>query len=260
MYFCRACSITLDSIAIIADSETNSSGGFVCSSLSSISIDAENSVDISSASIDIACNVMGAGDLLVSCGNGCDMAVGGDSNPYSLTVNHHLSNTELRAIETTGNVVIGSESDKNVTQIRIDGAIFQSSASTVTFVASQGSISFVNTSTSFHMDAMSAQLSFVASQNITIESAVVLNISSSGAPMVTFVSDLDCSVSDFDHFAISSIGSVHVETIAASIFVIPSAVDISGELNITGAPLLEFRRTFLAVPKICKLLPTRPPE
>ena len=166
-------------LTILADSDASTVGGFSCSSPSTVNIPSSSSLEITSTTIDLACNVSGGGDLALTCDHGCGIVIGNEFNIYSPTTSYHLSDSELGGILSTGTVTIGSES-KNVSNILFDGAHATSSASNLNVLTSQGSISFENSSSAFDMTANSALLVMRARHNLTVDSHTQVNFTGGG--------------------------------------------------------------------------------
>ena len=171
-----------DSVLISADSNADGIGALECSNLSSISISTGSSVDVVSATLDLLCNVTGGGDLALACSTtDCEMSFGGDINRYSNTSAYHVSNTEFVQLQTSGDMVFGSQAGQNVSTMWLDGVSAAFDAKNVSFLSSSGHIRILNGSSSFSFSGISASFTMNALGNISFETNFAIDLSNGGS-------------------------------------------------------------------------------
>lgn len=229
-----------DSVAVIADSDGNSSGAITCDAFSSITLMSNSHFDVCASDVGLLCNVSGAGDMSLSCDYGQEMSLGSSENTHSLAT-FHLSNSELDLIDTSGTLVIGSESVHNVSNIWIDGLVFAPHASHVIIATSAGSLVVTNSSSSATL-ANDASMFVKASKNVSVETNLTVTAYGNNST-VLFATDTNCSI-DADgstpdaHFVVGSSGSLVVDTTSAQLFIETPRLDLSGFVNATYAKSL----------------------
>ena len=217
-----------------------STGAFVCSPLSSINIGDGASIEVFSATINLECSVIGSGNVSLSCDDGGAIALGGHS--YDSSVPYHLSNSELALIQTTGTLAIGIHAS-NVSNMWIDGLSVSSAAASLLLTAIEGSITFLNTSSAITLNANSASLAITSKQNTTVGTSLTISFSGVSSPSLTMRTDSDCSVTDGDHFAVASTGSVTVPSPSSTAIILDTPrVSIEGLLNISSTSILKIQR------------------
>lgn len=177
MQTCLKC-LYLDALLINADSNSNIDGHFECSSLTAVSILSGASMDVVSATIELFCNITGSGDLSLACStNNCEMSFSGNVNPYS-TSSFHLSNSELGRVGMTGLLTFGSESQRNISNMWLDGVSASFNATTVAFASSR--IHYLNSSSTLVLSANSAILDMRAENNLSIGTDFAVEMISGG--------------------------------------------------------------------------------
>lgn len=229
----------LDTLTITADADANSSGSFICTSLSSTLIYSGASVNITSSTIDLACNLTGFGDVSVTCDHGCVIALGGDTNLYSSATNYHVSNSMLQKIQISKSLTIGSPLASNVSEMFVDGYSHSPNGSGIVLAVSQGSISFLNASSTIALRD-NASFEVLAAENISV--GALLSVSASGGSSgVKFVSDSDCTTESDEsnqdsHFIVSSNGSLLVDTAELTeVQVLTPRLLLEGLVNVTDS-------------------------
>lgn len=237
----RRCHVLLDDTIFVADSDATSSGAFDCSSLSTVVVDEGATIDVTSATINLLCNISGNGDVALSCDNGNKMAVGGDSNIYDSEAFYHLANDELALIRSSASVTFGS-AVKNVAAILLDGVQWTTNASAVSLVASGGSIAFCNTSSSVSLTRRSAAMSMTSKQDVSIEASTLLAFSGGGSPLLSIIADSDCSLTGSDHFRVSESAAFTFDTVGGSVVISAPSIVLSEAFNTTFADIVKFDR------------------
>lgn len=238
-----------DSIVVISDSTEADAGEFSCSGYTALNIFSGAVMEMSSSGILLDCDVFGAGDLSLSCAiEACDMVLGVSTNSFATLARYHLSNAELMHVQTSGSIVIGSESSsKNLSNLWIDGMDFASNCSSLTFATSQGSVAFINTSSSMILNSDNASLALKAAQNISVMSELRISLHGTDGE-VTVQADSDCSierdVTSDAHFVVGSSGSLTFDTLGRTVSVSVSSVDIGGLLNVSLANELRLEGTY----------------
>lgn len=237
---CSVC-ILVDIFTIIADFDNDSVGGFNCHEFSSLLILLEAFLDVSSHTIDLACNISGTGDVELSPSSDNGIAMGGDVNNYEF-IDYHMSNDELVHVRSTGSVTLGSGS-KSVSNIVVDGAVLSLNAQQLTLVSSSGSVAFSNVTSSLALGSNSAQITINSKTNISINAQLTVSLTGGGSPQLTLIADSDCSVSDGDHLSISSPMVVDC-TSYSTVTVSSPAINIENVVNVTYADLLKLEGKF----------------
>lgn len=230
---------------IIADAVSGLTGAFGCTSRSAFSVSSGASLDITSTSIDLDCNVTGPGEISLSCDNDCEMSLGGDSNSYSSAL-YHLSNSELSRVQTTGTTAFGSQYTKNISRMIFDGADASFSGSRIIFTVPHGRIDFLNTSSLIEATSTASNVTFGSSQNITLDTTLNVVLSSTFQSL-EFIVDTDCTAIDVDHFTVSSTSSASLIVLAresSRIVISAPALSIEGNVNVTSASHFELQGLF----------------
>lgn len=229
---------------IVADWSTSSYGDFGCTSQSSMSLLSSSSVDITSSTIDLSCYVNGPGDLSLSC-NKCGMVIGGDYNNYLTSIPYHCSNTLLSKINTTGNVLFGSKSERNISHIWIEAAAISTPAASLTLSASQGSIEFKNISSEIVLTSANASLFVKAKSNTSINSNLTIATPMGGTGLFLFEVDNDCSVVDFNRVSVGASAHLLLDTSTHEMVISAPSVTFDGVINASLAPFFKIEGTCL---------------
>ena len=232
--------INVGAVEVDADFGGSSRGVLTCSLFSPITTFANSSLSVSSADVDLSCNITGDGDLQFACGSAplCHMMIGGTNNSHAVAAGYHFSNAELDLLLTTGSLTFGSQyASDNVSDILVDGVVFSFAGSSLTIASPQGSINFVNVSSNVEMTSENASIVLTSARNVSVSSNTTLVLPGSSAS-ISITADSDCSAADSgddldSQILISSDASLTIDSTAPLLTMSVPAIDLSGSFNVS---------------------------